>query len=75
MRGYLVILGLCAMAALAPTLVDAQNDNCITPLDATESVCSGSGTTSASPVSASEPLTLGITGLALLGAGMLRRCR
>src|SRR5262245_17767418 len=103
MRVYLVALGLCSALALAPTVVDAQGNNCTFPgkgvgvggtpgKNGTPGTFPGGGATggefpggncssnggngvSGGTVSASEPWTLGLTGLALLGASMIRRRR
>jgi hypothetical protein len=93
-----VVLGLCSALALAPTIVDAQGNNCSFPgkgvgvggtpgKGGTPGTFPGGGATGGTfpggacassnggggSVSASEPLTLGLTGLALLGASLLRR--
>jgi hypothetical protein len=73
MRAPIVAAGLCTAIVLAPIFTGAQS--CIVPRDGVtspEAVCVASGTAA---VSASEPLTLGLTGLALLAAGRIRRLR
>src|SRR5262245_54156056 len=100
MRAYLVALGLCSVLALAPTIVDAQGNDCSFPgkgvgvggtpgKNGEPGTFPGGGASGGTfpggncssnsggggTVSASEPLTLGLTGLALLGASMLRRRR
>jgi hypothetical protein len=94
MRAYLVVLTLCTMIAVVPTVADAQG-NCTFPGTGvgvggtpgqTPGTFPGGGATGGTfpggncgngndAVSASEPLTLGLTAVALLGAAILRRRR
>jgi hypothetical protein len=97
MRAFFVALGFCTMIAIAPTLVDAQANNCSFPgkgvgvggtpgKNGSSGTFPGGGATGGNfpggncsngggggTVSASEPLSLGLTAVALLGASLLRR--